>query len=45
MKFLSVELDNFLTIGHAKVMLADRGLLSISGINRDDSSAKSNGAG
>jgi len=45
MKFSFIEIDNFLTIGEASVGLADRGLVLISGENRDDSSATSNGSG
>jgi DNA repair exonuclease SbcCD ATPase subunit len=45
MKLKDLEIENFLTIGEAKLRLDDRGLLLIQGINNDDSSAKSNGAG
>src|SRR5665213_813798 len=45
MKLLSVEIANFMAIGHAKVALADRGLCLIQGENQDESSATSNGAG
>lgn len=45
MKFVDMELENFLAISHAKVNLTDRGLVLIQGVNSDDSSADSNGAG
>lgn len=45
MKFHDLEIENFLTIKSAKVGLADRGLQLIQGLNEDDSSASSNGAG
>lgn len=45
MKFLNLDLQNILTIGEAKIDLADRGLILIQGENIDDSSAISNGAG
>lgn len=45
MRFLSLDLQNFLTIGKAEIDLADRGLILIQGENIDDSSAKSNGSG
>ena len=45
MKFGKLVVDNFLTIGHAEISLSDRGLLLVQGVNDDDSSASSNGAG
>jgi len=45
MKFGRAEISNFLTIGHAEVSLNDRGLVLIQGVNIDDTSADSNGAG
>ena len=45
MRFLELDLQNFLTIGKAAIDLADRGLILIQGENEQDSSAKSNGAG
>lgn len=45
MKFGDVVVHNFLTIRHAKVNLTDKGLHLIQGMNEDDSSASSNGAG
>lgn len=45
MKFKTLEIQNFLTIKEAKINLADRGLHLIQGVNADDSSASSNGAG
>lgn len=45
MDFLSLDISNCLTIGSAHIELDNRGLLLIQGDNRDDTSAKSNGAG
>lgn len=45
MKIQKLEIQNFLTVGSAAVELDDRGLLLIQGINNDDPSAESNGAG
>lgn len=45
MKFLILEIDNFLTIGRAAVKLSDTGLVVIQGKNEDEPSATSNGAG
>lgn len=45
MKFTSLVIQNFLTIGQATLNLADRGLLCVQGLNEDDTSAESNGAG
>lgn len=46
MKILSLEIENFLAIGHSGVLnLDDQGLVLIQGINNDDSSANSNGVG
>lgn len=45
MKFERLVIENFLTIGRAELALADRGLNVIQGINEDDGSASSNGAG
>lgn len=45
MKFYDLTISNFLTIGDAEVQLNDRGLLLIQGVNGDDPSADSNGAG
>ncbi len=45
MKIQSATIENFLTIETAKLELVDKGLVLIQGDNRDDSSAKSNGAG
>jgi DNA repair exonuclease SbcCD ATPase subunit len=45
MKIQSIAISNFLTIGDAKIELDDRGLLLIQGVNGDDPSAESNGAG
>lgn len=45
MKFLNLEIENFLVLTEAKISLKDRGLLLIQGENHADSSAMSNGAG
>lgn len=45
MKFTDIEIDNFLTIGTAKFSLSDQGLVLVEGVNDDESSADSNGAG
>ncbi|UBM12711.1 AAA family ATPase [Cupriavidus metallidurans] len=46
MKFKELEPRNFLTLGTVPVLhLADRGLVLIEGVNEDDSSTNSNGAG
>jgi DNA repair exonuclease SbcCD ATPase subunit len=45
MKFNALVVENFLAINRARVELMDRGLVSIEGVNEDDSSAVSNGAG
>jgi DNA repair exonuclease SbcCD ATPase subunit len=45
MKFTKLLLEQFLAITKAEINLADRGLMLIQGINEDDSSAESNGAG
>ncbi|RWJ03416.1 AAA family ATPase [Mesorhizobium sp.] len=45
MKFTKLHIENFLAITAADVNLADRGLVLIQGVNHEDSSADSNGAG
>lgn len=45
MKILSLGVRNFLTIGEAHINLNDKGLILVQGVNDDDSSANSNGAG
>lgn len=45
MKILRLKVRNFLTIGQAQIGLADKGLVLVQGVNEDDSSAMSNGAG
>ena len=41
----SVEINNFLIVGHALVPLHNRGLVRICGDNNDDSTSSSNGSG
>lgn len=45
MKFLNLEAENFLSIGKLSLPLENQGLLVITGENRDDPSADSNGSG
>jgi DNA repair exonuclease SbcCD ATPase subunit len=45
MDFKRLSIRNFLTIGEAQIDLDSRGLILIQGVNNDDPSAKSNGAG
>ncbi|MFW8914874.1 AAA family ATPase [Klebsiella sp. C408] len=45
MKFLTLEVENFMALANAKVELEQRGLVLIQGVNAGDSSAASNGAG
>ncbi|HHQ5763969.1 TPA: AAA family ATPase [Klebsiella variicola subsp. variicola] len=45
MKFLTLEVENFMALVNAKVELDQRGLVLIQGVNAGDSSAASNGAG
>ena len=45
MKLVSISIQNFMAISTANVKLADRGLILIQGVNQDESSADSNGAG
>ncbi len=45
MKFTDIEIENVLTIGQAKFSLDTLGLVHVEGINDDESSADSNGAG
>lgn len=45
MKFTELKIQNFLAITEAEVNLADRGLVLIQGVNEDDTSTSSNGAG
>ncbi|WP_411548101.1 AAA family ATPase (plasmid) [Klebsiella pneumoniae] len=45
MKFLTLEVENFMALANAKVELDQRGLVLIQGVNAGDSSAASNGAG
>ena len=43
--FTGIGIENFLAIQEASVSLEERGLLLIQGVNEDDPSASSNGAG
>lgn len=45
MKITKLAINNFLTVGNARLNLADRGLNIIQGVNDDDTSTTSNGAG
>lgn len=45
MKFGDILIENFLSISTARVILGSRGLVNVEGINKDDTSAVSNGAG
>ena len=45
MKFLTLTIEHFLAIAEAKIGLGDRGLCLIQGVNDENSSASSNGAG
>ena len=45
MKCIGFEIQNFMGIGSADLDLSDKGLVAIQGVNLDDSSANSNGAG
>lgn len=45
MKFGNLSIHNFLSIKDAEINLSDRGLMLIEGVNQDDPSARSNGAG
>lgn len=45
MQFEQMTIENFLSIGQAQVSLANRGLLLIQGVNRENGGASSNGAG
>ncbi|RWB95645.1 MAG: hypothetical protein EOQ56_28260 [Mesorhizobium sp.] len=45
MRFTKLHIENFLAITAADINLADRGLVLIQGVNHEDSSADSNGAG
>lgn len=45
MKITRLEINNFLSIGEASLNLDDKGLVLLQGINNDDTSAASNGAG
>ena len=45
MQILELEINNFLSMGFAKLQLADRGLVLIQGVNKDEDSAVSNGSG
>lgn len=44
-KFPKLIIENFLAITQAELNLSDRGLMLVQGVNNDDTSADSNGAG
>jgi DNA repair exonuclease SbcCD ATPase subunit len=44
-KFTKLTIENFLAISNGEIGLSDRGLVLIQGVNNDDTSAASNGAG
>jgi DNA repair exonuclease SbcCD ATPase subunit len=44
-EFLRLSIQNFLSVGKADMALRDQGLVLIEGINEDDNTAVSNGAG
>lgn len=45
MDIVNLKIQNFMSIGQARLALDSKGLVLIQGENKDDSSAKSNGAG
>ncbi len=45
MQFNSIEIENFGTIGHVMLELQNRGLVLVTGVNKDTPKASSNGAG
>jgi DNA repair exonuclease SbcCD ATPase subunit len=45
MKFLELNIQNFLVLTEARITLADRGLVLVQGVNNADTSANSNGSG
>lgn len=45
MKITQLTIELFLAITEATIKMADRGLIAIQGVNEDDTSASSNGAG
>ena len=45
MEILTLDIQNFMSLGSAQLELASKGLCLIQGKNEDDSSAKSNGSG
>lgn len=44
-KFKSIVIDNFFSIGHAEVDLSDRGFVLVRGINNESDTPQSNGSG
>src|SRR5690606_35072096 len=44
-KFISLHIENFLSVSKADLDLDGQGLVLIEGVNEDDPSAQSNGAG
>jgi DNA repair exonuclease SbcCD ATPase subunit len=45
MKFVNIDIQNFMAIGKSSLSLDKRGLLLVQGENKDDTSQNSNGAG
>lgn len=45
MKIATLKIENFMAVGAAQLVMADRGLVLIQGENNDETSAESNGAG
>ena len=45
MKFLEVEIHNFMSITEVKLKLSDRGLVLVQGVNNDADAFESNGSG
>jgi len=44
-KFVSLEINNFMSFEHAEVPLADKGFVLVEGVNKDDPTVDSNGSG
>lgn len=45
MKFVNIDIQNFMAVGKSSLSLNERGLILIQGENKDDTSQNSNGAG